>query len=51
VRDALKRLRASRTRIIGALLTKLDARHAAYGYGYAYEYDYAYGGRKARRAG
>ena len=51
VRDALKRLRASRTRIIGALLTKLDARHAAYGYGYAYEYDYAYGGRKTRRAG
>ena len=51
VRDALKRLRASRTRVIGALLTKLDARHAAYGYGYAYEYDYAYGGRKTRRAG
>ena len=51
VRDALKRLRASRARIIGALLTKLDARHAAYGYGYAYEYDYAYGGRKSRRAG
>ena len=51
VRDALKRLRASRTRIIGALLTKLDARHAAYGYGYGYEYGYAYGGQKARRAG
>lgn len=51
VRDALKRLRASRTRVIGALLTKLDARHAAYGYGYAYEYDYAYGGQKTRRAG
>ena len=50
VRDALKRLRASRTRVIGALLTKLDARHAAYGYGYAYEYGYAYGGQKARRA-
>ncbi len=49
-RDTLKRLRASRTRIIGALLTKLDARHAAYGYGYGYEYGYAYGGQKARRA-
>ena len=50
VRDALKRLRASRTRVIGALLTKLDARHAAYGYGYGYEYGYAYGGSRADRA-
>ncbi len=50
VRDALKRLRASRTRVIGALLTKLDARHASYGYGYGYEYSYAYGGSKADRA-
>ncbi len=43
VRDALKRLAVSRTRVVGAVLTKLDTRHAGYGYGYGAHY-YAYGG-------
>jgi len=44
---ALKRLLAARARIVGALLTKYDARTAGYGYGYGYRYDsyYAYGGK------
>lgn len=41
VRDALKRLAVSRTHLVGAVLTKLDPRHAGYGYGANY---YAYGG-------
>ena len=42
----LKRLLAARARIVGALLSKYDARSAGYGYGYGYQYDsyYAYGG-------
>ena len=53
VRDALKRLAVSHTRVVGAVLTKLDARHAGYGYGYGYGAGYyAYGGASAesRRA-
>ena len=46
VRDALKRLAVSRTRVVGAVLTKLDSRHAKYGYGYGANY-YAYGGASA----
>ena len=43
----LKRLLSARARVIGALLTKYDAKTAGYGYGYAYHYDgyYAYGGK------
>ena len=48
VRDALKRLQFSRSRVIGALLNKYDARKhgASYGYGYgaSYSYNYSYGG-------
>ena len=40
---ALKRLVAARGHLVGALLTKYDARNAAYGY--QYEAYYAYGGR------
>ena len=41
----LKRLIAARARIVGALLSKYDARSAGYGYGYGYQYEsyYAYG--------
>jgi succinoglycan biosynthesis transport protein ExoP len=44
---ALKRLVAARARVIGALLTKYDAKAAGFGYGYQYKYDqyYAYGDR------
>ena len=44
---AQKRLLAARARIVGALLTKYDAKAAGYGYGYHYNYDgyYAYGGK------
>ena len=50
---AIKRLRATRARLIGALLTQYDSKAA--GYGYEYEGYYAYGGSnkllesKARR--
>lgn len=40
VRTALSRLAAVRTRILGAVLTKFDARKAHYGYGYEYGYGY-----------
>ena len=42
-RNALKRLYAARAHVIGALLTKFSAKHAAGGYGYGgYNY-YSYG--------
>ena len=43
---ALKRLLHARARVVGALLSKYDARAAGYGYGYGYKYEsyYAYGG-------
>ena len=45
VRGALKRLQYSRGTIIGAVLTKYDAKNAGYGYGYGYGSDgYGYGG-------
>jgi capsular exopolysaccharide synthesis family protein len=43
VRTALKRLAQARSRPVGVILTKFDARTASYGYGgygYGYEYDY-----------
>jgi Mrp family chromosome partitioning ATPase len=44
-RAAIRRLRMANTHLLGVVLTKFDARQAAYGYGYnyAYEYDYKYG--------
>lgn len=47
IRGALKRLQLSRGALIGAVLTKFDAKQAAYGYGYGYgygdEYSYSHG--------
>ncbi|HYG25858.1 MAG TPA: polysaccharide biosynthesis tyrosine autokinase [Caulobacteraceae bacterium] len=43
VKTALRRLQVGRARVVGAILTKYDARRAGYGYGYgddAYSYDY-----------
>ncbi|MEO5595571.1 MAG: polysaccharide biosynthesis tyrosine autokinase, partial [Lysobacteraceae bacterium] len=43
-KGAVKRLQVARARLVGALLTKVDANTGAYGYGYGdYNY-YAYGG-------
>jgi polysaccharide biosynthesis transport protein len=43
VRGALRRLQLSRGSVIGAILTKYDAKSAGYGYGYGYGYAYGYG--------
>jgi Mrp family chromosome partitioning ATPase len=45
---ALKRLSASKARMIGVLLTKFDARKAGYGSGYGYSY-YNYGSEGAEQ--
>lgn len=47
-RSAVKRLNHTRSRLIGGILTKMDARGHGYGY-YHNEYYYAYGG-KGRKA-
>ncbi len=46
VRAALKRLHFARARVVGAVLNKYHAKHAAgsYGYGHGYGYGYGYGG-------
>lgn len=43
VRSALKRLELSKCPVLGAVVTKYDAKAARYGYGYNYEYGYGYG--------
>lgn len=45
VQTSIKRLHGARARLLGAVLTKFDAKASAYGYGsYGYSYDYyAYG--------
>ncbi|MCO5054662.1 polysaccharide biosynthesis tyrosine autokinase [Thermomonas sp.] len=40
---SLKRLYAARARLVGALLSRYDAKTAGYGYGYGYGYSYDYG--------
>lgn len=40
---AVARLQESKARLLGALLTKFEAKKAQYGYGYGYEYGYGYG--------
>lgn len=42
-RVAVRRLAAANAQIIGAVLTKFDAKRAYYGYGYDYGYSYEYG--------
>ncbi len=41
-RQAIRRLKAVRTPIVGAVLTKLDIQQAGYGYGYGYDYQYGH---------
>lgn len=43
VRVALSRLRATKTALVGVVLTKFDAKRAHYGYDYNYAYGYGYG--------
>lgn len=45
VKTALGRLQAAHSRVLGAVLTKFEARKAHYGYGY--DYGYGYGGNNA----
>ncbi len=47
-RNAVKRLRATRTRLIGGILTKMNPRGAAHGYYHSYHY-YQYGDADAHR--
>lgn len=57
IANTLHRLNMARAKVLGVVLTKFDARQAAYGAGYGetYAYDYAYGaesnGRRKRRFG
>lgn len=46
---AIRRLRANAARIVGAVLTKFDAKQS--GYGYSYEYSYAYTYQYGNQAG
>lgn len=42
VRIATRRLLQARAKLLGALLTKFDAKSSSYGYGYGYSYAYSY---------
>jgi Mrp family chromosome partitioning ATPase len=50
VRGAIKRLQTARGTVIGAVLTKHDAKATGYGYGYGHEYGYGYGYGQATEA-
>src|SRR5690606_17602263 len=43
---ALERLQAAHVHVLGAVLTKFDAKRAHFGYGYEYGYGYGYGGEQ-----
>ncbi len=47
VKTALKRLQVGHAHVLGVVLTKFNAKKAAYGADYAYAYSYEYGGRQA----
>jgi succinoglycan biosynthesis transport protein ExoP len=49
VRVALSRLRATKTTLVGVVLTKFDAKRAHYGYDYNYGYGYGYGDKAGDR--
>ncbi|MGF1649646.1 MAG: GumC family protein [Hyphomicrobiaceae bacterium] len=42
IRYSLRRLAMTRSRVIGTVMTKFDAKSAGYGYGYGYGYRYDY---------
>ncbi len=43
IRAALRRLALARIAVVGAVLTKFDAKAVSYGYGYGYGYGHGYG--------
>ena len=43
IRAAMRHLQLSRASVVGAVLTKHDAKAAGYGYDYGYGYGYGYG--------
>ena len=43
VRNALHRLATAHANVLGAVLTKFEAKRAHLGYGYGYGYEYGYG--------
>ena len=53
--NAVKRLLSARARLVGVLINKFEAKHAAYGYGYGYGADYgaynyySYGGNTPKK--
>jgi capsular exopolysaccharide synthesis family protein len=49
-RVAIRRLQAANAQILGAVLTKFDAKRAHYGYGYDYGYSYGYGNAEAEKS-
>ena len=50
IRGSLKRLQLSRANLIGAVLTKYDAKKVSYGYGYGEGHEYRYEYRSAANA-
>ncbi len=52
IRSAVSRLSAGQINLVGAILTKFEARKALYGYGYdyGYGYGYSYGGASKDKA-
>lgn len=50
ISNALKRLQTPNAHVIGAIVTKVDTKDAAYGYGYGYGYGYSYGDNQAASA-
>lgn len=43
VENSIRRLRLANAPLLGAIVTKVDQRNAAYGYGYGHGYGYGYG--------
>ena len=43
VQNSIRRLRQANAPLLGAIVTKVDQRNAAYGYGHGYGYGYGYG--------
>lgn len=49
ISQAMSRLRATHSKILGAIVTKLDQRNESYGYGNGYGYGYSYGSQASKQ--